>query len=140
MPTSLFARACALSLLLAACAPVPAAPVQTAACPIIGSSDWAAWVNAMPGPNARPTLIVTGKVIVPTGGYRFGWADMRVMESYPVQVAADLRATPPAGPATQAVVTHEVRGEWPISPPVGSMTVHCGDRVLARIAPVETAH
>jgi hypothetical protein len=94
----------------------------------------------MPGPNARPTLIVTGKVTVPTGGYRFAWRDMRVMESYPVQVAVDLQAIPPAGAATQAIVTHDVRGEWPMSPPVGSVTVHCGRRVLARIAPVETAH
>ena len=93
----------------------------------------------MPGPEARPTLIVTGKVTVPTGGYRFAWRDMRVMESYPVQVAADLQAIAPAGPATQALVTHEIRGEWPIDPPVGSFTVRCGDRVLARIAPVATA-
>ena len=94
----------------------------------------------MPGPNARPTLIITGKVTVPTGGYRIAWADMRVMESYPVQVAVDLQAIPPAGGATQAVVTHDVRGEWPLSPPVGSVTVHCGGQVLARITPVETAH
>ena len=132
------------ALALASCVPVPAdAPARPSGgreCAITGSSDWAAWVNAMPGPNARPTLIVTGKVTVATGGYRFAWRDMCVMESYPVQVAVDLQAIPPAGPATQAVVTHEVRGEWPISPPVGSVTVHCGDRVLARIAPVETAH
>ena len=109
-------------------------------CGIVRSSGWAAWVNAMPGPNARPTLIVTGKVTVPTGGYRFAWRDMRVMESYPVQVAVELNAIPPDGPATQALVTHDVRGQWPVDPPVGSLTVRCGDMVLARIAPVETAH
>ena len=141
----------ACGLVLASCAPVPppyypgprdpaGGPVGLA-CPIIGSSDWAAWVNAMPGPNARPTLIVTGKVTVPTGGYRWAWASpIRVMESYPVQAVAELQVITPAGGATQAIVTHEVRGQWPISPPVGSMTVNCGDRVLARIAPVETAH
>ena len=140
--TRLILLASALSL--ASCAPLPAAPPQGPAgsmkCGIIGSSDWAAWVNAMPGPSARPTLIVTGKVTVPTGGYRFAWSDMRVMESYPVQVAVELAAIPPAGGATEALVTHDVRGEWPISPPVGSLTVRCGDMVLARIAPVETAH
>jgi len=134
----------ASALSLGSCAPVPAAPPQGPAgsreCPIVGSSDWAAWVNAMPGPNSRPTLIVTAKVTVPTGGYSFAWRDMRVMESYPVQVAVDLEAIPPAGPATQALVTHDVRGQWPIDPPVGSVTVHCGDRARARIAPVETAH
>ena len=109
-------------------------------CGVTGSSDWAAWVNAMPGPNARPTLIVTGKVTVPTGGYRFAWRDMRVMESYPVQVVAELEAIPPSGAATQAVVTHEVRGQWPMSPPVGSVTIRCGERTLAAISPVQTAH
>ena len=128
---------------LGSCAAVPPGAPQDPAgpleCAIIGSSGWAAWVNAMPGPNARPTLIVTGKVTVPTGGYRFAWRDMRVMESYPVQVAIELDAIPPAGPATQAVVTHDVRGQWPIDPPVGALTVRCGDMVLVRIAPVETA-
>ena len=134
----------ACSMTLASCAAVPAVPPpdpgRAMDCGIVGSSDWAAWVNAMPGPNARPTLIVTGKVTVPTGGYRFEWRDMRVMESYPVQVAVDLATIPPAGPATQALVTHDVRGEWPIDPPVGALTVRCGDMVLVRISPVETAH
>lgn len=128
-------------LMLSSCAAVP--PPQGprgSECGITGSSDWAAWVNAMPGPNAKPTLIVTGKVTVPTGGYRFEWRDMRVMESYPVQVAVELDAVPPAAGATQAVVTHDVRGQWPINPPVGSLTVRCGETVLARISPVETAH
>src|ERR671917_180529 len=97
------------ALALAACAPVPAqAPSRPSGgreCAILNSSGWAAWVNAMPGPNARPTLIVTGKATVPTGGYRFEWRDMRVMESYPVQIAVELDAIPPAGGATQAVVT-----------------------------------
>lgn len=139
----------AAALGLASCAPASAPvspiplepsgdPVRTA-CPVVGASDWAAWINGMPGPNARPTLIITGKVTVPTGGYRFAWGDMRVMESYPVQVAVTLEAIPPDGAATQAIVTHDVRGQWPISPPVGSFTVHCGDRVLARISPVEIA-
>ena len=128
------------ALLLASCAVAQPPPTRGVACGATGSSDWAAWVNAMPGPNARPTLIATGKVTVPTGGWRFAWRDMRVMESYPVQVVAELEAIPPSGAATQAVVTHDVRGEWPMSPPVGSFTVRCGDMVLARVSPVETAH
>jgi hypothetical protein len=134
----------ASALTLASCQAVPAGPPQgpigAMECGVTGSSDWAAWINAMPGPNARPTLIVTGKVTVPTGGYSFAWGDMRVMESYPVQVALELRSIPPAGGATEALVTHDVRGEWPITPPVGSLTVRCGDMVLTRISPVETAH
>ena len=120
--------------------PPIAYPPPQAGCPIAGSSDWAAWVNAMPGPAAQPTLIITGKVTVPTGGYRFAWGDMRVMESYPVQISVDLHVIPPAGAATQAVVTHDVRGQWPMSQPVGAVTVRCGGQVLASISPVETAH
>ena len=140
MKARLLALAASMTASLASCATAPAPPVGAMECGIIGSSDWAAWVNAMPGPNAQPKLIVTGKVTVPTGGYRFAWRDMRVMESYPVQVAVELDAIPPAGPTTQAVVTPDVRGEWAMSPPVGSLTVRCGDMVLVRISPVETAH
>ncbi|MEJ7777403.1 MAG: hypothetical protein WKF52_08510 [Sphingomicrobium sp.] len=114
-------------------------PPQQIGCPIVSSSNWAGWINAMPGPNARPSLIVTGKVTVPTGGYRFAWRDMRVMEGYPVQVSIDLEPVPPTGGATQAIVTHDVRGQWPMSPPVGSVTIRCGGQTLAVISPVETA-
>lgn len=128
--------------ILAACAAVPPptqAPSGDNACGIIDSSDWSAWVNAMPGPDAKPMLVVTGKVTVPTGGYTFAWRDLRIAESYPVQVFAELEALPPDQVATQALDTHELRGEWPITPPVGSVTVTCDGRTLARIAPVETA-
>ena len=136
-----FSLAAATALLLTGCATFPAAaPPASAACPIAGSSDWAAWVNAMPGPTG-PSLIVTGKVTTPTGGYSLGFeSDLIRRESYPVQIAATLRVIPPAGPATQAVVTHDVRGQWPSAEPVGSVDVVCGNQVLARISPVQTAH
>ena len=119
--------------------PGPYPPTQYG-CPIVGSQDWTAWVNAMPGPNAQPTLIATGRVTVPTGGYRFAWGDVRVMESYPVQVVAELQVIPPSGAATQAVVTHEMRGQWPMSSPVGSLEIRCGGQTLARISPVQNAY
>jgi hypothetical protein len=125
-------------LLLGACAAPP--PMATpAVCPV-SSSDWQAWVNAMPGPGSSPKLVISGQVTAPTGGYTFGWSDFRVAESYPVQVFVELTATPPAGMATQALTTQDVRGEWPVSPPVGSVTITCGGQTLARIAPVETTH
>ena len=125
-----------------ACSAAPRAAATAAAdCPITDSSDWTAWINAMPTvpPSKTGVLIVKGKVTVPTGGYRIEWADFRVAESYPVQIFTDLRVIPPSGMATQVVTTHEVLGDWPMNPPVGSLTVRCGDRVLARISPVETA-
>lgn len=94
----------------------------------------------MPGPGARPKLIVVGKVTVGTGGYRIGWSGLRVAESHPVQVFAELSVVPPSEGAIQVVTTHDVRGEWPLDPPVGSVTISCGGTILARISPVETAH
>lgn len=127
------------AMLLGGCAANGPSAEPRAECRIIGSSGWAAWVDAMPGPAARPRLIVTGKVTVPTGGYRFEWGDSRIAESYPVQVFTELRAIPPDGEATQAVTTHDVRGEWPMDQPVGAVTIGCGNQLLARISPVETA-
>lgn len=120
----------------------PAAPQPdrpTPDCPVIGSSGWHAHVDAMPGPNARPRLIVSGKVTVPTGGYRLALRLGQVAESYPVQVTIYLDATPPSGMATQALVIHDVRGNWPSEERVGSVTVRCGSRGLAHIGNIETA-
>lgn len=142
-------RALAALLLLAACqrvAPQPEPNVLTAAsapeqdCPIVGHGEWAAWINAMPGPGSRPTLIVTGKVTVATGGYRLALRlDPAVMESNPPQFTVWLDAIPPDGPATQALVTHEVRGQWPASPPVGAVHVRCGGAAIARIGNIVIA-
>lgn len=139
MRRSIPAAAAPALIALAACAAVPAESAPAATCPISGSSDWAAWVNAMPGPNMQPTLIVTGRLTAPTGGYDPQLRLEQVAESHPVQAFVRLHPNPPSGPATQAVTSYEVRGEWPMSPPVGSVTIRCGDELLARISPVETA-
>lgn len=131
--------AAAGALMLVACETYPAAG-PAGGCPITGSDSWNAWVNAMPGPGARPTLIVTGRVTTPTGGYRPALQMEQVAESYPVQVFVRLHPNPPAGPATQALVTHDVRGDWSMSTQVGSVTVRCGNAVIAHISPVGTAH
>lgn len=122
--------------------PPAAAPpdLPSLACPVIRSSGWRAHVDAMPGLNTNPRLIVSGQVTVPTGGYRVLLRMGQVAESYPVQVTVYLDATPPAGMATQALVTHDVRGDWPSEERVGSVTVRCGSRPLARIDNVGTAH
>ncbi|HUG45064.1 MAG TPA: hypothetical protein VMK31_00950 [Sphingomicrobium sp.] len=118
----------------------PPAPPPTAKCPILRSGEWNAWVNMMPGPNARPTLHVTGKVVVPTGGYQMGFdPQLIIRKSYPAQAIARLRVAPPTGGASQAVMTHEVRWEWPLSQQVGSLEIVCEGETLARISQVPTA-
>ncbi len=114
--------------------------LPTPDCPILSSTDWAAWVNAMPGPVARPKLIVTGRVTVPTGGYRVTLQQGPLQEIHPPIQQMILRAQPPSGGATQAVVTHEVRAELPALESYGSVTIRCGSSTLASITDVERAY
>jgi hypothetical protein len=117
---------------------MPYPPLHPAACPITSSGDWRAWINRMPGGSAQPYLFVSGRVTTPTGGYQVVMErDLRIAESYPAQAFATVRATPPAGSATQVLVTHNVHGQWPLGQPIGSLVIRCGDRTLAQITPVQ---
>ena len=118
-------------------AQVPFAPAPD--CRIVDSSEWAAWIDAMPGPGKQATLMVSGKLRVRTGGHRVHFSDLRIAESHPVQIFLDLVVTPPSGPATQAITTVDVRGEWPVPLPVGSVTIRCGRQVIGRIDEIVTA-
>jgi hypothetical protein len=125
-------------------APLPGqAPYQPAPpeCAITASRDWTAWVNRMPGPNAGPMLVVTGKVVTATGGYQVAFDRyMQIRKAYPAQAFVTLFVADPEGtPASQAQVTHEVRWEWPLNQPVGSVVVRCGDKTLAEITRIQTA-
>lgn len=121
----------------------PAAGQQPvpAPCPIASSRDWRAWINAMPGPDARPKLMVTGTVVAPTGGHQFRFEPfLQIRESYPAQAFATLEVIRPQGAATQALVTHDLRWEWPVDQQLGSLEIRCGGDTLATISPIETAH
>ena len=121
--------------------PPPGMGPDANACPIAGSRNWQAWINAMPGPNAGPKLMLTGTVTVPTGGYRLEFVPhLQVRESYPAQAVATLVVFPPDGPATQALETHDLRWEWPVGQQIGSVTVRCGNQTLATISPVQRAY
>lgn len=115
-------------------------PPAQDACPIVRSGEWNAWVNMMPGPNQRPTLHVAGKVVVPTGGYQIAFdPQLQIRESHPAQAFATLRVNPPRGAATQAVMTHDVKWEWPLGQQVGALEIHCGARTLATFSPLQIA-
>lgn len=116
---------------------------QPPECPITASRDWTAWVNAMPGPGARgPALVVTGKVVTATGGYQVAFdRSMQIRRGQPPQAFVTLYVAPPEGPAaSQVASTHEVRWEWPLNQPVGSVVVRCGDKTLAEITSIQTAY
>lgn len=103
------------------------------------TSGWRAWINAMPGPE-RPQLIVLGQVTVPTGGYRIALAPGPTREIDPPVQELILTVTPPSGPATQAIVTREVRAQMPALPRYGAVAVRCGSEIVAEISPVDTAY
>ncbi len=123
----------------------PANDAQETTCPVLDSSDWAAWVNAMPGLEG-PSLIVTGVVTLPTPGYSVtleaGTSDRSMR---PVQ-NVELSARPPAMDAPQVLSDYEVRFEMPSAAPINGNTapftavrVNCAGQEIARIEPVEVA-
>lgn len=111
-------------------------------CAITSSRDWTAWINRMPGPNNRPMLVVTGKVTTATGGYQVAFDRyLQIRKGYPPQAFATLNvASPGTAPVSQAQVVHEVRWEWPMNQPIGSVIVRCGDKTLAEITRIQTAY
>ena len=118
----------------------PQKPAPVAACPVIESRDWAAWVNAMPGPAATKTLIVTGQITLPTPGYAVTLiAGMADRSATPVQQLI-LTATAPAGPVAQVLHTAPVRYEGPaISMTYRAIGIICGGTMLTEIADVPVA-
>lgn len=135
-------RIAAVLLLLGGCTAYGDTPIPTEPgppCPITGSRDWTAWVNAMPGPNA-PRLIVTGKVTVPTGGYRVSLERGEVHELDPPIQQIMLEAAPPTGGAIQVVTEQEVRGEFPALDRYGAVIVRCGRDVIATISDIQRAY
>ena len=128
-----------LAALAASSCAIEPARHSTGPCPVANAGGWRAWVDLMPGPD-RPRLWVTGKVSAPTGGWSFELEPGPIQESYPAVQQIILRASPPAGPATQALVTHELQDSFPYPPEIGAVTVRCGNAVLAAIRTVERAH
>ena len=110
-------------------------------CPIATSSNWQAFVNAMPGPNSGPRLIVTGRILTSSPGYRLEFdPKLQIRRSYPAQAFATLIVTPPAAGVPQALYSQEIRWEWPMREPIGALEIRCGSETLATISPIQSAY
>ncbi|MCC5970076.1 MAG: hypothetical protein JJU15_09005 [Pararhodobacter sp.] len=125
-------------------------------CPVLDSSDWHAWINAMPGviddgmDDAEVpglSLIVTGTVTLPTPGYDAtlepGITDR---SARPVQIV-NLTATAPEGTVSQVLTPYELRLEMPALDLIDGNTaaysgvrIVCGGHEVAFIDTVEVAH
>jgi hypothetical protein len=133
----------ALPLLAAAPAAALAHPARGTApglCRAAANGEWSAHVNAMPGPGARRTLILTGMVgVKPAAHIRLSLAP-EVMESHPPQYTVVVDISLPRRPTIDMLERRNVRGEWPVRGEVGAVHIRCGGRIVASIRDVVVAH
>jgi hypothetical protein len=73
---------------------------------------WNAWINRQPGPGSTPTLYVTGKFEVPTGGYSMELSKSEQQEDGNVlRLELNVSSPGPDDIVTQAVEQKDVRYE-----------------------------
>ncbi|GJL92368.1 hypothetical protein [Hyphococcus sp.] len=110
---------------------------EVADCPVIDSRNWHAWVDAMPGPDSKPILHVSGEVDMPTPGYSFDWRDGAADRSATPVQRLMLTVTPPDAMTTQVITSEQVKYEGAaIAKMYRGILVICGGRVLADLPDV----
>lgn len=127
----------AAALLAGGCATAPAGGEEQIALPVCPteSRGWSAWINAMPGPNAQRTLIVTGEVLLPDGA-------SATLSEGPLD-----KMMPPGQRIALSIARAERAAGWqqvrveiaPAQPAYSSVIVGCGGSEVARLATVDTA-
>ncbi len=113
------------------------AMTPSADCAVIESGNWQAWVDKMPGPDAKPTLHVTGEVVLPTPGYEITWTMGALDRRQPPAQRLKVSTTPPDGMVAQVITTVAV--SYAVESPITeyrAVIVGCGDNTLATIADV----
>lgn len=135
------AVALSLPLLAGGCLMLPVVddPVYST-CHALGSSGWTAHVERIPDhhnrPILKPTLIVSGRVTVPSDDYSMS-LDLGPVQKLDAPVQQILvRTQPPARPAAPAPTMVDVHGAFPALKRYGAVTIRCGDGTLAIIKPV----
>jgi hypothetical protein len=109
-------------------------------CHAIASSGWTAHVERIPDHHNRPvlksTLIVTGRVTVPSDGYdvSLDLGPVQRLDTLVQQVI--VRTRPPSEPAAPAPTIVDVSGAFPALKSYGAVTIRCGDGTLAIVKPV----
>jgi hypothetical protein len=130
---------------LTACAPKVAPKSEVAApaaCPVIASRGWSAWLNAMPGPGAMgPMLNITGEVDMSAPGFRLELVAGPADRAMPPSQRFRLVATAPDGMMTQVVTPTPVKyREKATYPSYHSIMILCGERAIATITEVPTVY
>lgn len=106
-------------------------------CPVIASSDWQAWVNAMPGPDG-PQLHVSGQITLPTPAYTVTLTPGPADRMAPPMQRLILTATAPDGMVASVIETTQVAFALPTQmTQFRAVAIVCGDTLLAEISPVD---
>lgn len=128
-----------LSVVLSGCTPPPPEPPPTVPppppCPVVASSNWRASIDAMPGPDSVPTLVVVGSVRLAGAGWAWTWGGLSRSKSAggEVWVALDFVATNGRQPPPQQVV----HGSWQAPRGLRAVEVRCRGTTVARMARIE---
>lgn len=130
------------AIALSACAPYEEvdmdAPVN--GCEVYESRHWQAWINAMPGPDARRTLHIKGEVDMPTPGWSVELVEGPADRMQPPGLRFRLETERPGGMTTQVITPTEVRYAEPTPySQIREIMITCGDETLATISDVPVA-
>jgi hypothetical protein len=109
-------------------------------CHAVASSGWTARVEYIPDhhnrPVFKPTLLVSGRVTVPSEGYAVS-LDLGPIQRLDAPVQQILvRTEAPSGEEAPAKTEVHVSGAFPALKRYGAVTIRCGDGTLAIIKPV----
>ncbi|HEX8578031.1 MAG TPA: hypothetical protein VF655_00365 [Allosphingosinicella sp.] len=106
-------------------------------CKAISTRDWTAVVAVQKNPNVfepdATTVLVTGTVTVPTGGYELAIEGGPLVQLKPPVQQVLLRTNAPDGMATQAIVEEQVSGRVPFDRRATSVAIRCGDATVASV-------
>ena len=134
--------AAAAMLLAGGCTTVPASgqreaiaakPIAVPVCPT-ETRGWQAWIDAMPGPNAQPTLIVQGEALLPERAAATLTAGPLDRMQPPTQ-----RVTLAVEPSVKAAGWAPLRVEIPSPASLRAVSISCDGAEIARIEPVTAA-
>lgn len=118
--------------------PAPAAPAIPASkeCPIISSEGWGAWIEKK---GEEDILTVSGKVTLPSAGYRTSLVFGETREMNPPGQTIKLIVRAPTGAGAQVVTEKEVVEQFNGLPAYSDVTISCGGRTIGRVDKVVTA-
>jgi hypothetical protein len=110
-------------------------------CRALATRDWSAHVvlgkaAKFPFPE-EASLVVSGTVQVPTGGFELSIIPGSLVQLDPPVQQVILRTIAPEGLATQAITEERVTGSVPWDKRAKSVSIRCGDGTIASIPTIE---